>query len=225
MLRRVIIPVIFGVVGVAILASLGAWQLRRLDWKETVLAEIDRRIAAEPVPVPLSPTEAEDEFLPVMATGVTGKELHVLVSQKQVGAGYRIVTAFDTGDRILMLDRGFVVDAEKNAPRPPRSLEVVGNLHWPDERDSFTPENDVAANIWFARDVPEMADALGAEPILIVAKEPTGDAIQPIGVDSSGVPNNHFGYAVQWFGLALVWAAMTAYWLWRNRQKAGRKAE
>ena len=224
-MSRILVPLIFGVVGTAILVSLGSWQLRRLDWKETDLAEIDARISAAPVEIPVAPTEADDEYLPVMVSGTTGDELHVLVSQKQVGAGYRIITAFDTGTRRVMLDRGFVVDEDKGADRPQRNLDVVGNLHWPDERDSFTPENDLANNIWFARDVDLMADALGTEPVLVVAKAPTGDGIQPIGVDSSGVPNNHFGYAVQWYGLALVWAFMTAYWLWRNRRRAGEEAK
>jgi surfeit locus 1 family protein len=40
---------------------------------------------------------------------------------------------------------------------------VTGNLHWPDEVDSFTPARSWPA-IWFARDVPAMAAALGSEP-------------------------------------------------------------
>lgn len=218
MTRRFLIPLVFGIVGAAILISLGTWQLRRLAWKEAILADIDARIASAPGEIPVAPTPENDRYLPVEVSGTTGDELHVLVSQKQIGAGYRVISAFDTGDRVLLLDRGFIVDEEKNAVRPVRELTVTGNLHWPDERDSFTPANDLANNIWFARDVGEMAAALRTEPVLIIANISTGDGIQPIGVDSSGVPNNHFGYAVQWFGLALVWIAMTAYWIYRNRR-------
>jgi surfeit locus 1 family protein len=38
-------------------------------------------------------------------------------------------------------------------------------------------------------------------------------------VDTSGIPNDHWGYAVQWFSLAAVWLGMTAYLLWRIRQR------
>ena len=38
-------------VALAILVSLGNWQLRRLAWKEDLLATIDARIHAAPVPL------------------------------------------------------------------------------------------------------------------------------------------------------------------------------
>ena len=44
-MKRLIAPLILGVGGIAILISLGTWQLRRLEWKEGILAEIEARIA------------------------------------------------------------------------------------------------------------------------------------------------------------------------------------
>jgi len=65
-----------------------------------------------------------------------------------------------------------------------------------------------------------MAQALGTEATLIVARTPTGDGIAPQPVDTSGIPNDHWGYAITWFLLAFVWAGMTAGLLWRIRQRA-----
>ncbi|MDH5453820.1 MAG: SURF1 family protein, partial [Paracoccaceae bacterium] len=39
---------LIGAGGIAILLSLGIWQLQRLEWKKTVLAEIDAQIHAAP---------------------------------------------------------------------------------------------------------------------------------------------------------------------------------
>ena len=33
------------------------------------------------------------------------------------------------------------------------------------------------------------------------------------------IPNDHLGYALTWFGLAAVWAVMTALWLWRIKRR------
>jgi surfeit locus 1 family protein len=33
------------------------------------------------------------------------------------------------------------------------------------------------------------------------------------------IPNNHLGYAITWFGLALVWSVMTGYLLWRIKRR------
>lgn len=220
MIRRMIGPLLFGAFGIAVLVSLGVWQLQRLAWKETVLAEIDARIGAAPVGLPAVPDVAVDKYLPVMVSGaLTGEELDVLVSRKEIGAGYRVISVFetDTGRRVLV-DRGFLIDDARGLPREARALEVEGNLVWPDEVDSYTPAPDAKTGVWFARDIPAMAVALKAEPLLIVAKSETGDGIEPMPVDSSAITNDHLNYAITWFSLALVWAGMTGLLLWRIRR-------
>jgi surfeit locus 1 family protein len=54
---------------------------------------------------------------------------------------------------------------------------------------------------------------------LIVASAPTGDGIVPVPVDTSSIPNDHWGYAIQWFLLAATWAGMTVFLLWRIRSR------
>ncbi|RUS58560.1 SURF1 family protein [Pseudorhodobacter sp. E13] len=221
MTRRMIIPLLFGVVGVAILLSLGFWQVQRLQWKEAVLAEIDARIGAAAVDLPSTPDPVADKFLPVKATGVlTGEQLDVLVSRKQIGAGYRVIAVLELMDgRRVLVDRGFLIEAARGLPREVTTLSVEGNLLWPDEVDGFTPAPDAGRGIWFARDLPAMAAALKAEPLLIVARTETGDGIEPMPVDSSAIPNDHLNYAVTWFLLAVVWSGMTVLLLWRMRRK------
>jgi surfeit locus 1 family protein len=86
----VLVPMIFGIAGVAVLLGLGKWQLDRLGWKEGVLADIEARISAGPVPLPEAADPHADRYLPVVATGKIGaRALRVLVSRKQVGAGHR----------------------------------------------------------------------------------------------------------------------------------------
>lgn len=223
MTRKMILPLVFGIAGTAILVALGVWQLQRLDWKEGVIAEIEARIVDAPVAIPATPDPDRDQYLPVVASGrITGEEAHVLVSVKRIGPGYRIVSGFEIeGGRRVLLDRGFIRETAKDAPRPGGEATVTGNLHWPDEIDRFTPAPDLDGNIWFARDIPALAEALGTEPVLVVLRETSEQdpPVTPFPVDTSGIPNNHFGYAVQWFGMALVWAGMTAFFLWRIRRR------
>ncbi|WP_170572845.1 SURF1 family protein [Ruegeria atlantica] len=217
-MRRILFLLIFGLAGLGVLLSLGIWQVQRLGWKQDVLAEIDARISAEPVTLPLQVSKGAHKYLPVAISGEMGPgEIHVLVSVKQVGAGYRIIQSFSTGDRTILVDRGFVPTTAKATERLTGPMEVTGNLHWPDEIDSYTPEADIDANIWFARDVPNLAAALGAEPVLLIARSRTDPNVTPLPVDTAGIPNDHLQYAITWFGLALVWAAMTGYFLWRSR--------
>ncbi|MFD1159320.1 SURF1 family protein [Roseovarius aestuarii] len=221
-MRRILIPLIFGLAGAAMLISLGVWQVQRLAWKEGVLTGIETRIAAEPVLMPENPNPDADQYLPVRITGMLGQPpLRVLVSRKQIGAGYRLITTLSTDKRTILVDLGFIkvdqpIPAFTDAP-----VTVTGNLNWPDDRNSSTPENDVAGNIWFARDVDEMAGMLGAEPVLLVVRNTseTDPVATPLPVDTAAIPNDHLSYAITWFSLAAIWLVMTGYFLWRTTRK------
>ncbi|OOY22147.1 cytochrome oxidase biogenesis protein Surf1, facilitates heme A insertion [Thioclava sp. DLFJ5-1] len=224
MMKRYIFPLLLGIVGCAILISLGIWQVQRLGWKEAMLAEISAKIEGQPQALPPEGTDTKPlKYEPVTASGrTTGQEILVLSGQKGVGAGYRVIDAFETDQgRKILLDRGFIPEGEKGTDRPVTALSVIGNLHWPEETDSYTPEPDAKTGIWFARDVPAMAAKLGTEPILIVARTVQGAAqgITPVPVTITGIPNDHLGYAITWFLLAIVWAGMTIFLLWRIRRQ------
>ncbi|MDK3073283.1 SURF1 family protein [Sedimentitalea sp. JM2-8] len=223
-MRSILFLLIFGLTGVGILVGLGTWQVQRLSWKQAILAEIETRIAADPVSLPAGIDPARDKYLPVRVSGeIEPGELHVLVSVKQVGAGYRVIAPLLTGDgRRILLDRGFVAASRKADPRRTGPVTVIGNLHWPDDRTGSTPENDVAGNIWFARDIAQMAEALDSLPVLLISREevPAEPSVRPLPVDTVGIANDHLQYAVTWYSLALIWAGMTAYFLWRGRARS-----
>ena len=221
-MRRYLFPLIIGILGCAILVSLGLWQLRRMDWKEDMIAQIQSRIGGAPVALPASP-DPSMKYLPVLVSGqTTGQEIDVLSGTREQGGGYQVVSGFVTDDgRRILLDRGFVTQDYRHTPRPATTLEVVGNLHWPQDKSSSTPEPDLKAGIWFARDVPAMAEMLKTEPVLVVAAQVAGDAqgVMPIPISIEGVPNSHLSYAVQWFLFAATCAGMTAWLIWRIRQR------
>ena len=219
MSKRIVMALLFGLVGAGVLIALGVWQVGRLAWKEAVLAEIAAGIAAEPVALPVAPEDARDRYLPVTVTGrVLEGEIVVLASLRQAGPVYRIIRAFETAEgRRVLVDLGFVHPNARDRARPGGPAEIVGNLYWPDEVDGFTPAPDQDAGLWFARDLPAMAAELETEPVLIVAREaPQGmDWVTVFPVDASGIPNDHLGYAVTWFLLAFVWMGMTGFLVWR----------
>jgi surfeit locus 1 family protein len=219
--RRLWFPILLGVVGVAVLIGLGLWQLDRMAQKEALLARIEERIGAEPVTLPASPDPAADQYLPVTVIGALGgEELHVLTSIKGEGPGYRVVSALTSGDRRVLVDLGFVPEAGKDLSRVAEEVTVEGNLMWPQEADDWTPTPDEGRAIWFARDVGAMAERLGTEPVMVVAREVGVDlGTRPVPVDTSGVPNDHYEYAVTWFGLAAVWAVMSLVLIARVRRE------
>ncbi|MHA6266393.1 SURF1 family protein [Aliiroseovarius sp. CAU 1755] len=219
---RLIVTAVLSILVLAVFVGLGNWQLDRLAWKEAVLAQIEAQISAPPVPLPEDPDPIRDKYLPVIVRGnVNPEELHVLVSSRDYGAGFRIIQPFtlaNTGQRI-MIDRGFVPVGDKLKLRSGGDMTVTGNLHWPDERDDYTPANDAAKNYWYAREVEVLAEALDTDPILVVAASSTDPDILPMRVTTEGIPNDHLEYAMTWFLMAATWVMMTGFALWRMKRR------
>ena len=222
MYRKLLFPLIFGTVGIAILSGLGIWQVQRLQWKTTILAEIEQRIVAQPVKLTngLAIDMDKDQYRSVKVNGtVQAEEIHVLTSLKQVGPGFLVISPLKLNDgRLVLIDRGFIPESEKNSERILGEIKIIGNLLWPNETDHFTPDPNIEKNIWFARDLKKMSDHLGTDPILIVASNvnPPGNLIpQRIGAN---VANNHRSYAITWFSLAVVWFGMTILLVYRMKK-------
>jgi len=222
-MKRIWFIVFIGFAGTACLLYLGKWQIDRLYWKLDVLDKIDQKIAAAPVPLPVEPSESIHKYLSVEISGQFLQEsIRVLASKKRYGAGYRIIHVFRTNGRRLLVDLGFVGLETDYDVDLINDISLVGNLHWPDEVDNFTPEPDLENNIWFARDVERVASALQTEPILIILKDSTlkDQNIKPMPIDTTHIPNDHLQYAITWFSLAIIWALMSCLFIWTTRQKA-----
>jgi surfeit locus 1 family protein len=222
--RQLIFPVLLGLVGAAVLIGLGVWQLQRLEWKTAKLAQIEAKIASAPVALPASVAEKDDIYLPVTVQGrLLGPEALVITGLNQAGPGYRVIGAFEMagGARKIMVDLGFVAEADRDFARPTGTMTITGNLNWPAEKDSYTPEPDLLRHFWFSRDVERMANVLGTEQVLVVARivDPAIPAITPLPVDTSSIPNDHLNYAITWFSLAVVWLGMTVLLVWRIRRR------
>lgn len=219
MLRKILFPLILGFAGCGVLIGLGLWQIDRLAWKEDVLASINARLAGEPVPLTLDVNEAEHEYTRVILTGVpTGKELHVLVSGTEAGTGYRVISKVQTALGAILVDQGLLpLDGKDAAPLIAR-MQITGTFLWPDDQNNNTPDPDLAANIWFARNIDTMAAALGTAPLMVVttASTPADPRLTALPVTTSNIKNDHFEYAVTWFLLAFVWAAMTIFLIIRT---------
>jgi surfeit locus 1 family protein len=227
---RFLFLILVGGGGLAILLSLGIWQMQRLAWKEGLLEKIQAQIEAPVAPLPVSPNPETDRYLPVYTQGRfrPGLTVKMLASRRQIGAVYRHIAAFDleSGGAILV-DIGWMRADYDLTDLSPASLRVEGNLDWPNEGDGFTPPPDEENRLWYARDIASLSTFLDTQPILLVLREkPPLDVsappwpTTPWPVDAADIPNDHLQYAVTWFSLAAIWAAMTFYFLHRNRRRA-----
>jgi surfeit locus 1 family protein len=221
----------------AILLSLGTWQVQRLHWKESLLAQIDSRRNAEPLDL----TEAEQ----VMAKGEDAEYLHVRVSGTfdhsrerhffatfEGQSGFYIYTPLALADgRQLWVNRGFVPydlkEAGKRAAgQVPGEVTLTGYVRARLEAkpSSLLPDNEPAKNIFYWKDWQVMTTSVGLTPAEVLPFFVDADArvANPGGLPKGGVtqfdlPNNHLQYAVTWYGLAAALVAVSGLMLFRRK--------
>jgi surfeit locus 1 family protein len=242
--RGVLIPSIAAASAFAVLLSLGLWQLDRKAWKEGLIATIGQRLSASPVALPAPATwprlrAAEDEFLRVAMTAEFLNDREALVytigsslREGSGGPGYWVFTPARLADgALVMVNRGFVPDGKQDAETRPDGevagpINMVGVLRWPEPPGIFTPAGDPTRNIWFSRDSNAIAAAKNVSVAAFYLELESPDP--PGGLPRTGrlhptLPNNHFGYALTWLGLACVLVGVYGTWLfgsWRKRHGA-----
>ncbi|WP_375254304.1 SURF1 family protein [Yoonia sp.] len=218
MLRKILFPLVLGIAGCGVLISLGLWQVERLSWKEGVLASIEARLTAPPAPLSLDVSEEVNEYTRVTLTGTpTGEELHVLVSGTEAGTGYRVISKVDTVLGAILVDLGLLAIDNKAAAPLVAEMQIIGTLLWPDDQNAQTPDPDLGANIWFARNIETMSVALDTLPLMVVVSQatPADPRLIALPVNTTTIKNDHLAYALTWFLLAAVWAIMSLYLILR----------
>ncbi len=223
-----------------VFVALGSWQLARLAEKENLAALIAARIDGAPVALPpvaawpaLDP--ATLEYGPVTIEGSYLPDGTVLVFTslasprgRYSGAGYWVMTPLRTaGGGIVFINRGFVPQAAADqVPAPPDGMiEIAGIARVPEQVSAFTPAPDPARRIDWVRDPERLAAQtdLGDAPIapLTIDLPSAGEGVLPQGGETVlSFSNNHLGYAITWFGFALITPLLLGLWIWRQLRPA-----
>lgn len=242
---------VIALVMVTVLLALGAWQLQRRVAKQALIAALTDRLAAAPMPLPppaawadLSP--ARDEFRRVTFTAQFTDAPDAMIYS--AGSAIRAdVTAPGTfallpvrlrdGSEVVVnagflpnpaIDRARQDDAVQRL-RDAGAVQMVGYLRFPEQSGLLTAAPDPAKRLWFARDLPAIAAALGwdsAAPFYIDLEAPqlASGAPKP-GPLTVRLRDQHLQYAITWFGLAAVVSLAFVSWLYgqlRDRRSANR---
>jgi cytochrome oxidase assembly protein ShyY1 len=238
---------IFTLVMVIAFASLGIWQLQRRVEKHALIAALNERLAAAPVPLPQASawsglTPAKDEFRRVSFTATYARLPDAMVyssgsavREDVSGPGtWAFLPARLAGGETIVINAGFVQNTMQDRAQQDRAVNrlvtgegvtLTGYLRFPESAGALTPAENPAKRLWFVRDHVAMARALGWGE--------GGKAIAPFYVDlespapDSGIPkpgplqvhlkDDHMQYAITWFTLA--GAVVIAFGVWWRAQR------
>lgn len=228
-----VVPPVAAVIFFGLFISLGMWQLDRAGQKEAFEAMFaesatHRAIRSDDVPTPFELVEIRGTYLP---------DRQILIDNiiKNNRLGYYVITPAELSPNapLLLVNRGWV---EKRLP----GGEPASKLSAPAERLDLRGRGDdlpkvgIRAGEAFAESGPwpriavyptidEVAAQLGREVLpwaLLLGPDETGGYLREWQPDQSG-PWTHYGYAVQWFAMAL---AVVIISFWQLRKAWGRRA-
>jgi surfeit locus 1 family protein len=221
----------------ALLLSLGTWQVQRLHWKEGLLVQISERRQSEPVPLggiaEKERTGEDEEYARVVIEGVFdhSRERHFFATH-QGRSGFYIYTPMTlSGGKILFVNRGFVPYEMKSVVtrmagqvEGPVSLTGYFRNRLSAKPSWLVPDNDPAKNIFYWKDLDAMAATAGLDPQKVLPFfVDVDDAVKnPGGFPQGGVTqfelsNNHLQYAVTWYGLALALALVAGVMVFKRK--------
>lgn len=217
---------------VALLVSLGQWQVQRLDEVRTANARLSERAASAPVALDALLAEVGDdpaalEFRRVVVDGTFRAEEEVL-QRNRVGRGLQgldVLTPLDLGDgRALLVRRGWVpttmdVPPVAGAEPPDGVVRITGVLERSVDQPTFgarDPEEGRLERV-FHPDTARLDRQMTGTLLPVVLRMdplPGTDATTPPA--PQGTPaldeGSHLSYAVQWHLFALL--ALGAYGFW-----------
>ncbi len=228
---------------VLLLMTLGFWQLGRKTWKEDLIRQAEIARTAAPLrfgqfaSVTWKREGAASEYHRIRMRGQFqhDQEFH-MYAPLGGGVGWSVVTPFVSDDGpVVLVIRGVVPDQVKDpAKRPlaqtPGFVTVTGRVRIAEQAGMFTPKPDTAKNTWYSRDMDGMRQLVEASAqgpafkrrgIVDFFVEQEGDPA-PGGYPRPDlaailIKNDHLGYALTWFGLALTVLAMSGLFWWRQK--------
>ncbi|PZO86668.1 MAG: hypothetical protein DI626_05880 [Micavibrio aeruginosavorus] len=227
----------FTVTGVAILISLGTWQVQRLEWKNDIIQRLnegyDRAASAPPIEQSQLDAWAAEEA-PIGSGSIVGqlqRDKAILLGPKTEDGriGYHLIVPVTLQDKhILLANIGWVSDLWKDnfedrlSVLPQESILLSGAIHKPDW-SSFASNNSPENDLWFRPDIAEIAKAKELEnpyPYMMYVShtEPELQDVKPHA--ERWLPRNkHMQYALFWYAMALCLAGVYGVYIYGRRDK------
>ncbi|KIM70188.1 hypothetical protein SCLCIDRAFT_1160851 [Scleroderma citrinum Foug A] len=219
--------------------ALGTWQLQRLQWKISLIDELEEKLERDPIRLPRRVNVSVIPDFVYRRVLLRGRWDHshamLLGPRVRDGAhGYHVVTPLVRSEgSTVLVDRGFISkDFAQNYDHSEEGeVEVQGMLRTSHTRNTFTPDNQPTEGKWYWADLEAMAnyaggDAASVQPVFIeqIFGGHEGEATSNI---NKGIPvgraatvdvrNAHLSYVITWYSLSAFTATMLARLIMKRR--------
>ncbi|MBV8060776.1 MAG: SURF1 family protein [Alphaproteobacteria bacterium] len=200
---------------VVLCGFLGAWQMQRLQEKTDLLQLIAERTVQPYTDLSVLRIGNDIDYMRVAASGRFNhdNEMYMTAISKAGEGGYDVLTPMLMEDgRWVLVNRGWIPYKNKDPltrlqGQVQGMVRIHGTLRLP-QKTWLMHGHDQLSGVWRGVDLDAMArenNIPGFLPFIVELDDTPNPGGLPVGGQTRfDLPNNHFGYAMTWYGLAFI---------------------
>lgn len=219
---------LFALVFFIVFINLGLWQLSRETEKRELLAERAERLTQPPITAAMLESSGDLNGIRARLTGNFDDRFWLLDNRVLEGVvGFEVLHLFeDESAGYFLVNRGFVKMGRTRADMPEvpvlsGPVSILGAVYQPAADNLLLSDDPVEVGdvpILQAANPSQIGSMLGVNmyPFVIRLDEQSPGALPRYWPETVMTPEQHRGYAIQWFTMALAVLVVWVFFSWRK---------
>ena len=208
---------VFVIFFISVFVALGSWQIVRLNWKLSLISEIEESLKNPPVELAKS---NKKNYLKIKTSGSIDleKQIYLYNLNDNGTPGFEVINPILINDENFLINRGWIPFEKKNTEEINFLDEnnIIGTLKLQGRKNIFKPNNDIEENYWFSLNREDILKFTGKEfSKYIIYLDGNYQSPKPKKI-TANISNNHKKYAITWFSLAISILLLYLYFRKKN---------
>jgi len=208
---------VFVIFFILVFTALGSWQIIRLDWKNNLIAEIEKSLKKPPVKLTNS---NQENYLKIKTSGLIDfeKQIYLYNLNESGTPGFEVINPIIIEDINYLINRGWIPFEKKDSKDINifDETKIIGTLKLQGKKNIFKPDNDLEENYWFSLKRDDILKFTGKEfSKYVIYLDGNYQFPRPKKI-TANISNNHQKYALTWFSLAISILLLYLYFRKKN---------
>ena len=208
---------VFVIFFISIFVALGSWQIVRLNWKLSLISEIENSLKNPPVELAQS---NKKNYLKIKTSGSIDldKQIYLYNLNDNGTPGFEVINPILIDEENFLINRGWIPFEKKNTEEINFFDEnnIIGTLKLQGRKNIFKPDNEIEENYWFSLNREDILKFTGKEfSKYIIYLDGNYQFPKPKKI-TANISNNHKKYAITWFSLAISILLLYLYFRKKN---------
>ena len=208
---------VFVIFFISVFVALGSWQIVRLNWKLSLISEIEESLKNPPVELAQS---NKKNYLKIKTSGSIDldKQIYLYNLNDNGTPGFEVINPILINEENFLINRGWIPFEKKNTEEINFFDEnnIIGTLKLQGRKNIFKPDNEIEENYWFSLNREDILKFTGKEfSEYIIYLDGKYQFPKPKKI-TANISNNHKKYAITWFSLAISILLLYLYFRKKN---------